>query len=73
VPEAGGSEILLEIAPADGSEEVTKVNQDGGEKNTREVGAFDSQPELLAAEIAEIEEVAGAIEEEGNQRSAQTQ
>jgi hypothetical protein len=73
VPETGGAEILLKVAPTDGPEEVTKVNQDEGEKNVPEVGAFNGQPELLTAEIAEVEEVAGTIEEEGNQRSAQTQ
>ena len=72
VPKTGRPEILLEIPPADGAEEVAKINQDEGEKNVGEVGAFDGEPELLATEIAQIEEVAGAIEEEANQRSAQT-
>jgi hypothetical protein len=64
VPKTGRPEMLLEIPPADGAEEVAKINQDEGEKNVGEVGAFDGEPELLATEIAQIEEVAGAIEEE---------
>jgi hypothetical protein len=72
VPEIGGSKILLEIAPTDGAEEVTKVNQDEREKDIREASAFDGKPKLLATKIAEIEEMAGAVEEEGNQRSGQT-
>ena len=61
MPEAGGAEILLKIAPAQRAQEVAKVDQQDGENNVEEVGALDRIPELLTAEAPEIERMTGVV------------
>ena len=72
MPKAGLTNMLLKIPPSKGAEEVANVDEQHGKQDIERVGALDRVPEFFAAEGAQIQQVAGTVEEVPQQREAQT-
>jgi len=63
----GGPDVGLEFLPAQRADGVAEVDGEDGEEEIEIVYVFESVPEFVGVEAAEIEGVAGAIEEIGDE------